>query len=115
MVSVVDIVGLLVILGVNTAAVALMTRFFRVRLKTGWGSALYTLLLGPVALFVTTLFFGGFLGLGPDLGSRNAVIGLTIVLPMAVGVAFDFFWMPDPEDVNVPDTNRNRTRDRRIR
>ena len=40
MVSVVDVVGLLVILGVNSAAAALGTRFFRVRLSTRWGSSM---------------------------------------------------------------------------
>lgn len=107
MVSVADIVGLLVILGVNSSAAALMTRFFRVRLKTTWGSVVYIVLLTPVALLVSTLIFGGFLGLGPDLGGEMALIGLVIVLPATLGVAFDFFWMPSPEDVDVPRRQRN--------
>jgi hypothetical protein len=106
MVSVVDVVGLLVILGVNSAAAALGTRFFRVRLSTRWGSALYAVMLLPFLLLVTTLFLGGFLDLGPDLGSRIAVVGLTIVLPLSVGIAFDFFWMPAPDEVDLPDRTR---------
>jgi hypothetical protein len=111
MVSVVDVVGLLVLLGVNSAAAALMTRFFRVRLATQWGSILYVALLTPVVLTVTTILLGGFLSLGPDLGSRNAVLGIVIFLPIAMGVSFDFFWMPSPEEVDLPEKGgRQRTR-----
>lgn len=106
MVSVADVVGLLVILGVNSAIAALATRFFRVRLKTDWGSAIYTLILTPLPLVATTLIFGGVLGLGPNLGSANAVLGATVVLPMALGISFDFFWMPAPDDIDVPDNTR---------
>ncbi|WP_246983710.1 hypothetical protein [Halorientalis marina] len=102
MVSVADIVGLLVILGVNSAVAALMTRFFRVRLKTRWGSVIYTVLLTPLVLLVLTLIFGGVLGLGPDLGGEMTLIGVTIVLPTTLGVAFDYFWMPSPDEVDVP-------------
>ena len=110
MVSVADVVGLLVILGVNTAVAALTTRFFRVRLNTNWGSALYTMLLLPLPLVAVVLLLGG-IGLGPNLGTANAVLGITIVLPMAVGIAFDFFWMPAPDEVDVPDrTGRGRAR-----
>jgi hypothetical protein len=106
MVDVADVVGLLVILGLNTAFAALATRFFRVRLHTDWGSAIYVVLLTPVPLLVSTLILSGVLGLGPDLGSAYAVLAVTIGLPMAVGVAFDFFWMPDPEDVELPEPKR---------
>ncbi|MFD1585815.1 hypothetical protein ACFR9U_02380 [Halorientalis brevis] len=110
MVSVADVVGLLVILGVNTTIAALATRFFRVRLNTGWGSALYTALLLPLPLVAVVLVLGG-IGLGPNLGTANAVLGVTIVLPMALGIAFDFFWMPAPDEVDVPDrTRQQRTR-----
>jgi hypothetical protein len=108
MVSVADIVGLLVILGVNSAAAALMTRFFRVRLKTTWGSVIYILLLTPLVLLVSTLVFGGFLKLGPDLGGEMTLLGLTVVLPMTLGVTFDYFWMPSPEEVDVPQRQTNK-------
>jgi len=103
MVSVVDAVGLVVILGVNTAVAALMTRFFRVRLTTRWGGLVYALLLCPVALLVSTLVFGGVLKLGPNLGTPAAVVGLTIGFPLAVGIAFDYFWMPAPDEVELPE------------
>jgi len=102
MVSVVDVAGLLVILGVNSLAAALLTRLFRVRLNTGWGAVLYSVLLTPVVLLVVVLLLGG-AGLGPDLGSPVAVVAITILLPLALGMAFDYFWQPAPEEVDLPD------------
>jgi hypothetical protein len=102
MVTVVDVVGLLVILLVNGGATALLTRFFRVRLDTQWGPVVYVLLLVPVVLVLFVLVLSGILGLGPNLGSPAAVVGVTVLMPMALGVAFDYFWMPAPEDVELP-------------
>ena len=106
MVAPLELVGLLFILLVNTAIAALMTRFFRIRLHTQWGSAIYTFLLVPLALFITTLVLGTVLG--PDLGSAGAVLTLTVVAPGSIGVAFDYFWMPAPEEVDLPDKNTQR-------
>jgi Na+/melibiose symporter-like transporter len=118
MVTVLDALGLGVILLVNTAAVALLTRFFRVRLHTRWGSAAYATLGSPVVLVVLTLFLSGVLGLGPDLGSVAVVVALVVVLPMATGLTFDYVWMPAPEEVDLPETyddGRERDRERRER
>jgi hypothetical protein len=90
----------------NTAVAALLTRFFRVRLETRVGAAVYTGLLIPVVLLVLTLVFGGVLQLGPDLGSAGAVLALTVLLPLALGVAFDYFWMPAPDEVDLPAARR---------
>ena len=102
MVSVFEAVGLLVLIGVNTLVAAVLTRVFRVRLNTRWGGALYTLLLTPLALVILTLVLGQ--ALGPNLGSTTTVIGVAILLPLTLGVAFDYFWMPSPDEVEVPDT-----------
>jgi hypothetical protein len=102
MVSVVELVGLLVILAINTVAAALLTRIFRVRLNTQWGSVLYSILLIPVVLLVVVLVLGG-AGLGPDLGGPATVVGVTILLPMALGMAFDYFWQPAPDEVELPE------------
>jgi hypothetical protein len=56
----------------------------------------------PVILLGLTLVFGGVLDLGPDLGSPGAVLAITVLLPMALGVSFDYFWMPAPAEVDVP-------------
>ncbi|MDZ7747023.1 MAG: hypothetical protein U5K28_11155 [Halobacteriales archaeon] len=102
MVSVADIVGLLVILGVNTTVAALLTRLFRVQLNTQWGPIVYSVLLTPLVLVILVLVMGG-AGLGPNLGSASAVLGLTVVMPLALGMSFDYFWQPSPDEVQVPD------------
>jgi hypothetical protein len=33
-------------------------------------------------------------------------VGLTVVLPMALGIAFDYFWMPAPGEVELPEEYR---------
>jgi len=104
MVGVLDLVGVLVIVLLNSGVTALMTRFFRVRLDTRWGSLLYALLLCPVALFVLLLVFSGVFKLGGNLGSRATVVTLMIFLPLALGMTFDYVWMPSPDEVEVPDT-----------
>lgn len=118
MVTLLDAFGLAVILLVNTATVALLTRFFRVRLYTRWGGALYSVVISPVVLVGLTLVLSGVLGLGPDLGSAAAVVALVVVLPLAVGLTFDYFWMPAPEEVDLPEKyedGRDREGDRRER
>jgi hypothetical protein len=106
MVSVADIVGLAVVVGVNTAVAALATRFLRVRLATRWGIAVYVLVVVPAVQVLVTLLLTGPLGLGPDLGSSLTVVGVAVALPFALGVAFDYFWMPTPEEVELPETLR---------
>jgi hypothetical protein len=102
MVSVVDAVGLLVLLGINTALAAVLTRVFRTRLNTRWGGALYTVLITPVVLLIVTLVVGQ--ALGPNLGDAATLVGLTVLVPLTVGIAFDYFWMPAPDEVEVPET-----------
>ncbi|WP_018257541.1 hypothetical protein [Halomicrobium katesii] len=106
MVAVIDLVGLLVIVLVNSAVTALMTRFFRVRLDTRWGSVLYSLLLCPVALFVLLLVLSGVFKLGGNLGSRALVVLATIFFPLGLGLTFDYVWMPAPDEVELPETMR---------
>jgi uncharacterized RDD family membrane protein YckC len=102
MVSVIDAVGLVGLLAVNTALAAVFTRLFRVRLSTRWGGLLYSLFLMPLVLVVVTLLVGQ--AIGPDLGDGATVLGVTVVVPATLGIAVDYFWMPSPEEVEVPDT-----------
>ena len=74
MVSVVGLAGLLVIVLLNSAVTALMTRFFRVRLKTRWGGLVYSILLCPVAMFVVFMLLS-ILGFGAGLGLSSMKIG----------------------------------------
>lgn len=104
MIAVLDAIGLLVIVFANSALTALMTRFFRVRLDTRWGSLLYAVVLCPLVMLVVVFVLSGVLQLGGDLGSPALVVFVTIMLPLAVGLTFDYLWMPAPEEVEIPDT-----------
>ena len=101
MVTAGEAAGLLFLVALNSAIAALITRFLRVRLHTRWGSAVYTVLAVPTLLTVTTLLLGAFLG--PDLGGPATVVAITIVTPFAIGVTFDYVWMPAPDEVTLPD------------
>ena len=103
MVGIADVIGLAVIVLANTAIAALLTRFFRVRLQTDWAGPLYAVVLGSIALLATTLVLAGFLALGPNLGSPGVVVGVAILTPLALGMAVDYFWMPAPDDVELPE------------
>ncbi|PSQ42003.1 hypothetical protein BRD17_09815 [Halobacteriales archaeon SW_7_68_16] len=102
MVSLVAAVGLTMLVGVNTLVAAVLTRYFRLRLSTRWGSALYTALFGPVALVIVTLLLSGGLGLGGDLGGRETALLVSVVVPLTLGYAIDLFWMPPPDAVDLP-------------
>ncbi|RRJ27625.1 hypothetical protein [Halocatena pleomorpha] len=102
MVSVADSVQLLVMLFVNATATALMTRFFRVRLTTRWGPVVFALALIPPVLVILTQVMSA-AGFGFDLGDPVTVVVLLILVPFALGMTFDYFWMPDPEEVTLPD------------
>ncbi|MCU4716671.1 hypothetical protein [Halapricum hydrolyticum] len=103
MVSVADAIGLAIILLLNSIVAALLTRFFRVRLATSWGSLVYVAFVGSIVLLALTLVLGGALGLGPNLGSPAVVVLGVVALPLSLGATFDYFWMPAPEEIEVPD------------
>jgi hypothetical protein len=105
MVGLADAIGTLVIIGVNTAIAAIVTRFFRLRLATQWGTVLYLLVLAPPALLAVVLVLSGVLGLGGNLGSTGTVLAVTVGLPMALGAAIDVFWMPAPSEVDLPEAS----------
>jgi len=105
MVTVGTLVGLGLIVVLHTLFAAVATRFFRVQLKTDWGTIVYSLLVTPVVLLLSTLVLSGGLGIGGDVGTRGAAIFVTVLVPMTLGFAFDLFWMPDPDEVELPDTS----------
>jgi hypothetical protein len=103
----VSIIGLVVFGGVlvgHTLLAAVLTRFFRLRLKTQFGWVVYALTLIPVVLFLSTLIFTGVLGLGPNLGSPTVVFGVMIGLPIAVGLTLDLLYVAQPGEIELPDT-----------
>ncbi len=99
MVSLGAVIGFAVIIGIHTAIAAVLIRFFRLRLATRWGTALFALFFVPLALVVSLLIVGQFpvfSGIG-----RDTVMMVTILLPLLLGFAIDLFWMPAPEDVEL--------------
>ncbi|CQR48565.1 MULTISPECIES: hypothetical protein [Haloferax] len=105
MVSVVNLVLMGALIVLHTLIAAVMTRFFRLRLNTRWGSVLYALFLIPLVLFVSTLVFSGVFGIGVDLGSPTAALGVMIGMPLALGFTIDTLYVPPPEEYeNLPNS-----------
>lgn len=104
MVSILAVAGLAVVLGLHTAIAALLTRFFRVHLHTTWGTLLYTALVVPFVLLVSTILMSGVLRIGPDLGGAEAALFVMVIVPFFIGVTIDYAWMPSPGEVDLPDT-----------
>jgi uncharacterized membrane protein len=101
MVSVVNLVLLGVVLVINTLIAAVMTRFFRIRLKTRAGAVIYALLLIPVVLFVTTMLFGAII---PGNLGVSVLLGVWIAMPLVLGFTIDVLYVPPPEEIELPDT-----------
>jgi hypothetical protein len=101
MVSVVNLVLLGAVVVINTLIAAVMTRFFRIRLKTRAGAVIYALLLIPVALFVTTMLFGAII---PGNVGIPVLLGIWIGMPLALGFTIDVLYVPSPDEIELPDT-----------
>ena len=101
MVSAIAIAGLVVVVLVNSAVAALMTRFFRVRLNTRWGGLLYSLLFCPLALLVLGVVLSVPVGAFIDLTTVSFLL-VVVIVPLALGLTFDYIWMPSPDDVELP-------------
>jgi hypothetical protein len=104
MVSVVGLIAFGVVLVVHTLLAAVMTRFFRLRLKTQWGYVVYSFAIIPVALLVTTLLFFGVLPVGAGLNlDTPTLLGAAIGLPLALGFTIDTLYVPAPEEYDLPE------------
>jgi len=103
----VSVVGLLVfgaVLVVHTLIAAVLTRFFRLRLKTQWGYVVYSFAIIPVALLVTTLLFFGVFPVGAGLNlDTPTLLGAAIGLPLALGFTIDTLYVPAPEEYDLPE------------
>jgi len=99
-------VTVLALVAFHTLLAGVTTRFFRLRLSTSWGSVVYTIVLTPMLLLFSTLFFTGVLNLGTgvNLGTPAIVIGLFVALPVVLGAAIDYLYVPSPDEYELPDT-----------
>lgn len=107
MVSAATVFGFLLIIVVNTVVAAVAIRFFRLRLSTRWGAAVYTAVFVPIVYLATTILLSGFVGFGGEgVRNRGTALVLVWVIPFALAVTLDIFWMPPPEEVELPEQTR---------
>jgi hypothetical protein len=101
--ALVAIAALAVLAAVHVLVAALVVRLLRVQLASAWAPYVYAVVLVPLVYTATTLFVLGALGVGDGLTvGRGTLLVALFGLPLALGVALDVFWMPDPEDVELP-------------
>lgn len=91
-----------VIVAVHTVIAAVAARFFRLQLKTRWGATVYTAVLVPLLYVPTTIVLGGVLGLGGGLFQDRSALVYVWALPFFLGLSIDLFWMPPPEEADLP-------------
>jgi hypothetical protein len=107
MASLATIFGFLLIIVVNTVIAAVAIRFFRLRLSTRWGAVVYTAVFVPLIYLVTTILLSGFIGFGGSgVQDRGTALILVWVLPFTLAVSLDVFWMPAPDEVDLPEQAR---------
>jgi hypothetical protein len=102
--SAATIFGFLLIIVVNTVLAAVAMRFFRLRLATTWGAVVYTAVAVPVLYVATTILLSGFVGFGgTGVEDRGTALILVWVVPFTLALSLEFFWMPAPDEVELPD------------
>jgi len=102
--SLVGAIGLVVVIALHTLIAAVGTRFLRIRMDTTWGSAIYALTVLPVVLLLSTYLLTGFVGIGTSVGGLEVALLLVLVLPLFLGYTIDVFWVPAPEELELPET-----------
>jgi hypothetical protein len=111
MVSPLEALGILLVVVVHTFLAAVSTRFFRLRMNTRWGRALYAGIFVPLLLVASTILLTGALGIGSDVG-RTAAVMLVLVVPLILGYSIDLFWIPAPGEIDLPETAEGNEPDR---
>jgi len=101
MVTVVGVVGLAILIGINTLIAAVGTRFFRIALVSRVGTIIYIGFFVPMVLLFTTLFLSGFLGLGFDLEDTYLVLLVAIGIPLVLGIGIDLKLARQPDEVDA--------------
>lgn len=99
MVTVGGVVGLAILLAINTVIAALGTRFFRLLLATRLGSIIFGTLFITMALVASTLILSGVFHLGFDLQDTYIATVVAIFIPFAIGATIDLVWVASPAEV----------------
>src|SRR6056297_766334 len=104
MVSAATVIGFLLIMVVNTVLAAVSIRFFRLRLSTQWGAVVYSAVFIPLMYFVTTILLSGFVGFGGSgVEDKGTALIMVWVIPFTLAVSLELFWMPAPDEVELPE------------
>lgn len=104
MVSALALVLTVVALAVNTLVVAVLSRFFRIRLKTQWGWVTYTLLVSPVVLLVLGLIQGTVIAAPLFEGAAGLFLAVFVGVPLTLGFTIDLLYVPPPDEYDLPAT-----------
>lgn len=105
--SAATVFGFLLIITVNTVVAAVAIRFFRLRLSTRWGAAVYTAVFVPLVYLVTTIVLSGFVGFGGSgVEDKGTALILVWVVPFTLALSLDIFWMPALDEVELPEQTR---------
>ena len=106
MIALIGFTLVVALMAFHTVLAGVTTRFFRLRLSTSWGWVVYTAILTPTLLLVSTLLFAGFFGVGAGVNLRTpaVVISLLVVLPAVLGAAIDYLYVEPPDEYELPDT-----------
>lgn len=96
------IVGLALAIGIHTAVAVVGIRFLRVRLATRWGPIVYALFLVPLIFVPTTVIIAGVIGTGGVTLDPGTLVAVLFVLPLGLGFAIDYFWLPSPAAIEPP-------------
>lgn len=95
-------VGLVVAIGIHTTIAVVGIRFLRVRLATRWGPIIYALFLLPLIFVPTTVLIAGVIGTADVTLEPGTLVAILFVLPLGLGFAIDYFWLPSPEAIESP-------------
>lgn len=96
------VVGFLVVVAVHTAIAVIGVRFLRVRLGTTWAPFVYAVVFLPVIYVPTTVVFSGVLAAGGATVEPGTLFAVVFLLPLALGISIDLFWLPAPSEVEAP-------------
>lgn len=99
--------GFLVGAVLNTGLAVIGVRFLRVRLATRWAPVIYALIFLPILFIPPSLAVAAIIGTADVVVDPQTLVGVFFVFPLGVGFAIDFFWLPPPTAIEVPEDTQN--------
>lgn len=100
MVAAGEVLGLVLLIAINTMIAAIGTRFFRLLLDSRIASVVFGVVFITMALLASTLILSGVFHMGFDLQDTFIATIVTIIIPFALGATIDLVWVETPEEVD---------------